>query len=148
MPLKITHKSIMKIRIYLYHLTRVVFGVLLVLSGTYNVIRYSEFLERLDIYFGNVTVFNIAFIETLAPLVPFEEFVIGMFLILGIFIRKALITVIILFTFFTLFLVDADCLLFAFAHLVFCGIAIVLLKKDNYDMNSINYDEDSYQVIS
>jgi hypothetical protein len=138
----------MKIRIFLYHITRVVFGVLLVLCSTYNVIRYSEFLERLDLYFGNATVFDIGFIEALAPLVPFEEFVIGMFLALGIFTRKSLIVVIILFAFFTLFLVDADCLLFAFIHLVFCGIAMLLLKNDNYDMNSINYNKDSYQIIS
>ncbi len=148
MRLKISHKSIMKIRIYLYHLTRVIFGALLVLYGTYNVIRYSEFLERLDIYFGNATVFNISFVEALAPLVPFEEFVIGMFLILKIFVRKALITIIILFTFFTLFLVDADCLILALIHLVFCGIAIVLLKNGKYDLNAISYDKDSYQVIS
>ncbi len=137
----------MKIRIFLYHITRVVFGVLLVLCSTYNVIRYSEFLERLDLYFGNATVFDIGFIEALAPLVPFEEFVIGMFLALGIFTRKSLITVIILFAFFTLFLIDADCWFFAFIHLVFCGIAMLLLKNDNYDMNSINYNKDSYQII-
>ncbi len=148
MPIKISHKSIMKIRIYLYHLIRVVFGGLLVLYGTYNVIKYSEFLERLEAYFSNATVFNIAFIEALAPLVPFEEFVIGMFLILKIFVRKTLIAIIILFTFFTLFMVDADCLTLALIHLFFCGIAIVLLKNDKYDLNSINYDKDSYQVIS
>ncbi|PKV49947.1 hypothetical protein ATE84_1993 [Aquimarina sp. MAR_2010_214] len=138
----------MKIRIYLYHFIRVTFGVLLVSYGTYNVIWYSEFLERLDIYFESATILDISFIEALAPLVPFEDFVIGMFLILGIFTRKTLITIIILFTFFTLFLVDADCLFFAFIHLALGGIAMLLLKKDNHDLNSISHDKDIYQIIS
>ncbi|WP_160112153.1 DoxX family membrane protein [Aquimarina sp. AU58] len=137
----------MKTRIYLYHLTRVIFGALLVLYGTYNVIRYSEFLERLDIYFGNVTVFNIGFIEALAPLVPFEEFLIGLFLVLGVFTRKTLIVTSILFAFFTLFLWDANSSYRAGAHLISFLITIVLIIGNTYDRNTIRYHKDSYQII-
>lgn len=125
----------MRIRFFMYRVTRILFGIFLILTSIYNVIKYPFFLDRLDQYFNNARVFDTVFLETMAPLVPFEEFAIGMFLFMGIFIRKVLITSMVLFFFFALFLMDADYWDRAFLHLLFCMVAIVLLMKDNQDSN-------------
>lgn len=137
----------MRIGFFLYKAFRLLFGMFLVLFSTYNVIGYSEFLNRVDQFFNNVRVFDIEFIETLAPLVPFVEFVIGMFLTLGIFTRKVLIATIILFTFLIVFLLDANYWYCACAHFILWTIAIILLKMNHYDRNSMSYNKDSYQII-
>ncbi len=134
----------MKIKIYLYSFLRISFGMLLVLHSIYNAIKYSGFLDRLDQYFNKVSIFDNTVLEALAPLVPFEEFVIGFFLILGMFTKKALKVATFLFAFFTLFLLDADYLYCAGIHLILCLTSIFLLKKNNYDLSSI----DSYRIVS
>ncbi len=134
----------MKFKIYLYSIARVSFGIILVLSSIYNAVKYSGFLDRLDRYFSQVTIFDSNIIEAMAPLVPFEEFVIGFFLILGMFTKKALIASTVLFAFFTLFLLDANYWFCAGIHLFLCIVSIVLLRKNNYDVNSI----ESYRVFS
>ncbi|GAA4276516.1 MauE/DoxX family redox-associated membrane protein [Aquimarina mytili] len=133
----------MKIKIYLYSFLRISFGTLLVLHSIFNAIKYSGFLDRLDVYFNQVSIFDNTVLETLAPLVPFEEFIIGFFLILGIFTKKALKVSIALFAFFTLFLLDANFVNCAAIHLLLCATSIILLRKNNYDINSI----DSYRVL-
>ncbi len=137
----------MKFKTNLYVITRVTFGMLLVLYSVYNVIKYSGFLERLDKYFSTATIFDIAAVEALAPLVPFEEFLIGFFLVMGLFTRKILIAATILFGFFTIFLFDAGHIYCALLHSILLIVSIILLKKNNYDMDSLNYSRDSYQVI-
>ncbi|MBQ4822846.1 hypothetical protein [Aquimarina sp. MMG016] len=136
----------MKLRIYLYYIIRVSFGMFLVLGSIYNVIKFSGFLERLDGYFSAVTIFDVGFIESLAPLVPFEEFVIGLCLALGVFTKRVLIVAIVLFTFFSLFLLDAGKVDCAIIHLFFSIISFILLKKDNYDLTSFQYSKDFYSV--
>ncbi len=136
----------MKLKIYLYRFIRISLGILLMFYSVYNAIKYPVFLDRLDVYFNYVSIFDLNFIEALAPLVPFEEFVLGFFLILGMFTRKALIASIVLFTFFTLFLIDANHYSFAFIYFLICLISIVLLRKNNYDINT-GYKNDFHQVI-
>ncbi len=137
----------MKFKVYLYNIIRISFGMLLVLNGTYNVIRYSGFLDRLDGYFNTVSIFDLILLESLAPLVPFEEFVIGFFLALGMFKKKTLIASMVLFGFFTVFLFDAGHNYCALIHLSFCIISMVLFKNDNYDWNSREFTRNSYQII-
>ncbi|MCK8522650.1 hypothetical protein M0D21_13785 [Aquimarina sp. D1M17] len=136
----------MKFKIYLYHFIRISFGMLLVLYSVYNVIKYSGFLSRLDQYFNSASVFDVWIIEALAPLVPFEEFIIGFFLVLGMFTRKVLVVSTFLLAFFTLFLFDAGYTNCALIHLVLCTVSIILLKKDNYNINSFHYDN-TYKTI-
>ncbi|MEW7291181.1 MauE/DoxX family redox-associated membrane protein [Aquimarina sp. 2304DJ70-9] len=132
----------MKFKIYLYSITRVSFGMVLMLHSIYNAIKYSGFLDRLDRYFNRVTIFDNDIIEAMAPLVPFEEFVIGFFLILGMFTKKALMVSTVLFAFFTLFLLDANFWYCAGIHLFLCMISVILLRKNDYDLNSV----ESYRI--
>ncbi len=137
----------MKIKIYLYQISRILFGIFLVLYSVYNVIRYAGFLDRLDLYFSAVSVFDFAAVEALAPLVPFEEFLIGFFLILGMFTRKVLIASAVLFAFFTVFLFDANHNTCALIHLFFFLVSMILLKKDNYDLITPGYNVQACHII-
>ncbi|WP_299257200.1 hypothetical protein [uncultured Aquimarina sp.] len=137
----------MKFRIYLYTAVRILFGVFLVLHSTYNVIFYSEFLQKIDVYFSETTIFNYTLIEAFAPLVPFEEFMLGLFLVLGFFTRRVLIGAALLFSFLTFFLLDANSLKLSLIHLGFFFITLVLLRKDNYNLKSLDYSRDSFLMI-
>lgn len=103
--------------------------MLLVVYSLYNVIKYTGFLNRLDLYFANVTLFDFGFLEAMAPLIPFEEFLIGIFLVLGISVRKVLMVTVVLFGFFTLFLFDATKLDCALIHFTLFIVSFILLKK-------------------
>ncbi|SEL34140.1 hypothetical protein SAMN04487910_2187 [Aquimarina amphilecti] len=129
----------MKFRVYLYTAVRILFGAFLVLHSTYNVIIYSEFLKEIDTYFLKSTVFKYDLIEALAPLVPFEEFIIGMFLILGYYTKEVLISGSILFLFLSLFLLDANSTELSMIHLSFFILTLILWKKDNYNLKSVDY---------
>ncbi|WP_109300551.1 hypothetical protein [Aquimarina sp. AU474] len=137
----------MKFKIYLYQISRISLGIFLVLYSVYTVIKYSGFLDRLDVYFNAVSVFDIGIVEALAPLVPFEEFLIGFFLIFGLFTRKILIASSVLFGFLTLFLFDAHSYSCALIHLFFFFVSIILLKKDNYNLSTPNYKVQACRII-
>jgi len=132
-----------KLKTYLYRIIRISFGLLLVLYSMYNAINYPSFLIRLNSYFNKVTIFDYEIMEVLAPLIPFEEFVIGFFLILGMFLKKVLKVSALLFAFFTLFLFDANSL---YCGLIYCSLSIVsifLLRKNTHDENSL----ESYKLL-
>ncbi len=133
----------MRLRIFLYTKARILFGLFLVLHASYNAIGYSEFLIRINLYFTNTTVFNMKLIEILAPLVPFEEFIIGLLLIIGFLTRKSLIAAMISFAVITGFLFDANSVQLALLHMIFFFISLVLLMKIDYNLNSIDYQRES-----
>ncbi|MDY8137885.1 DoxX family membrane protein [Aquimarina sp. 2201CG5-10] len=137
----------MKFRIYFYTMIRVLFGTYLVAYGAYNVFRYPVFLDRLEKYFTYTSVFDLGIVELLAPLVPFETFIIGLFIAMGIFTRKILIASICLFAFLTVFLLDANADQLALVHFLFLIISVILLAKDNYNLNSVDYSRDSYMLL-
>lgn len=119
----------------------------MVLTSMYHVIKYSDFLDRLNVYFDAVSVFDTNIIEALAPLVPFEKFTIGCFLALDISRRNILKAAIILFGFFTLFLIDASQWYCAGIHFGFFMISMILLQMDNHSYKSTKFSKDSYQIV-
>jgi len=137
----------MKFRIYLYTAIRILFGVFLALHSVYNVFFYSDFLQKIDVHFTKATLFNYNLVETLAPLVPFEEFIVGMFLALGFFTRKVLKGAALLFLFLAFFLLDANSLELALVHLVCFFVVLMLWHKENYNLKSMDYLRDSYLII-
>ncbi|WP_108803516.1 DoxX family membrane protein [Aquimarina sp. Aq107] len=137
----------MRFRVYLYTVVRILFGAFLTVHSTYNVIVYSEFLNEIDTYFTRITIFKYDLVEALAPLVPFEEFVLGMFLILGYFTRNTLISASILFLFLSFFLLDANSIELSILHLGFFILTLILWKKDNYNLKSMDYSRDMYLMI-
>ncbi|MBQ4805713.1 DoxX family membrane protein [Aquimarina sp. MMG015] len=137
----------MKFRVYLYAVVRILFGGFLALHSAYNVIIYSEFLNEVDTYFTKTTVFKYDLVEALAPLVPFEEFVLGLFLILGYFTRKVLICASILFLFLALFLLDVNSIGLSILHIGLFILTLILWKKDNYNLKSMDYSRDMYLMI-
>ncbi|GAA4274397.1 hypothetical protein U6A24_15605 [Aquimarina gracilis] len=137
----------MKFGPYLYPILRILFGAFLVLTSIYDAIRYSGFLNRLDRYFERVSIFDLEFLEAFAPLVPFEKFVIGFFMILGMFKKKVLKISLGLFGFFTLFLLDASYQYCALIHFGFFITSLILLKNDNDNLSSFDHKKNFYQAI-
>lgn len=128
-------------------ISRVLFGLYLVVHSAYNVFIYSEFLKEINDYFKHTEWFTHPLIESLAPLVPFEEYILGMFLILGIFIKEVLRCALLLFSFISLFLLDANFPFLAIIHVMFFVMSIILLKNNNYNIKSMDYNRDLYNSI-
>ncbi|GAA0733321.1 hypothetical protein GCM10009430_47400 [Aquimarina litoralis] len=137
----------MKFKVYLYTISRVLFGLYLVVHSVYNVFIYSEFLKEINAYFEYTEWFTHPLIESLAPLVPFEEFILGMFLVLGIFTKEVLICALLLFSFISLFLLDANFPFLAIMHAMFFVISLILLQHKNYNIKSMDYNRDLYNSI-
>jgi len=132
----------MKYRIFLYTLTRVLFGIVLAANGAYNVIIYPEFLTCLESFIRKTSVFDFEFVGIFLALAPFAEFLIGLLLIMGFYTRKALIFSILLFLFIALYLLDANSEIMIFVYTVFLLMSGILLRKDNYNIHSIDYSTD------
>ncbi|WP_062053405.1 hypothetical protein [Aquimarina longa] len=128
----------MRIRTVLYRVTRVLLGVFLSLLGVYSVYKYLILIERMNIYFGDNDSFGIDFVKVFVSLIPFGKFTGGLFLTFGIFTRKVLIIVIGGFFVSIVFLWYENYLIYALISLILCGIAILLLKSNNYDKDSCN----------
>ncbi len=127
---------------------RVTLGISLVVYSVYNVVKYANFLNKLDSYFDVVTIFDLSMIEALAPLIPFEEFLIGVFLVMGLFKREVLIVSSILFAFFTAFLLDASHFYCALIYSVLTLLTIILLKNNKYDVNNTtSYPKGYYPIV-
>ncbi|MBW1298807.1 MauE/DoxX family redox-associated membrane protein [Aquimarina litoralis] len=137
----------MKFKVYLYTAIRGLLGVFLTLHAIYNVLIYTDFLVEIEMYFKTSELFNYDFIEALAPLVPFEEFILGMFLILGVFTKEVLICSLFLFAFISIFLLDANFPVLSALHMFFFMVTLLLLKKHNYNLKSMDYSRDLYKTI-
>ncbi|WP_299210821.1 hypothetical protein [uncultured Aquimarina sp.] len=137
----------MKFRIYLYAIARILFGLALTFNGAYNVIVYPKFLACLDDHFERTTILDFEIIEFFLVLVPFAEFIIGLLLMIGCYTRKVLISSIILFLFIVMYLLDANSEIMIFVYTVFLLMSGILLRKDNYNLKSMDYSRDSYQMI-
>jgi len=133
----------MRLRIYLYTAVRILFGTFLVLHSTYDVLLYADFLQQIDAYLLEITVFNLEFIEILTPLAPFGEFILGLFLVLGYFAKQTFIVATLLFCFLGLFLLDAKASELALLHFSFMILTLVLWRKDHYNIKSMDYSKES-----
>ncbi|MBP2832246.1 hypothetical protein J8281_08615 [Aquimarina sp. U1-2] len=118
----------MKLKILLFNLLRLCLGIFLVTTSINDVLNYTDFLGRLYQYFASVSILDIYVVEALAPLVPFEKFMIGLFLILGMSEHIMLRIAIFLFSFFTVYLIDASQWYCAGIHFLLVVSAIVLIK--------------------
>jgi len=134
----------MKFKVYLYKVTRILFGVALTSSGAYNVIVYSSFLLCLEDNSEKVSLFNFEFIHVFLVLVPFAKFIIGLFLTLGFYTREVLIGAVIVFLFVIMYLLDINSETIIFMYVAFLMMSGILLKKDNYNLNSMDYTRDLF----
>ncbi|WP_298312501.1 hypothetical protein [uncultured Aquimarina sp.] len=137
----------MKFKIYLYAIARILFGLALTLNGVYNVIIYPKFLACLEDHFERATILDFEFIEFFLVLVPFTEFIIGLLLMIGCYTRKVLMSSVVLFLFIVMYLLDANSEIMIFVYTIFLLISGILLRKDNYNLKSMDYFRDSYQMI-
>ncbi len=104
-----------------------IIGGILILHAIVNVVVYLDFLDRLDVYFSNTSLFNNIFLKLTAPLVPFEEFTLGLFLLLGFYEKRTLQVGTVLFLFFCCFLLSAGFTGLGLAHGVVSLLMLVFL---------------------
>ncbi|MFC5046727.1 DoxX family membrane protein [Aquimarina sp. TRL1] len=131
----------------MYTIIRVLFGVLLVFHGIYNVIKYTAFLELMEKSFRVSNVFGLGFVEAFVSLIPFIQFGFGLFLILGFFTRNVLIFAVLLHAFFMIFLLETGVENIALIQLMFLIISVGLLFKNHYNLNSMDYTRDMFMTL-
>ncbi|TYP72958.1 DoxX family membrane protein [Aquimarina intermedia] len=132
----------MRFRVFFYACSRILFGSYLVVHAAYNVFDYSSFLVQLDMFFSNASFFSFEVLEALAPLVPFVEFIIGSFLLLGFFTKPVLLTAMVLFSGTVLFLLDVKEESLVTTHITLFIVSLILFIKDDYNPKPIGQSKD------
>ena len=121
----------------MYSIARVITGLTLVVHGAHNVFNFSNYIQRVEMYFGKLDYFDNAFLLYTSPLVPFEEFTLGLFITIGFFTRKALWIAMGLYTFLILFMLDAEAYNLITFHVVLISIFLILDFSNKYDRYTI-----------
>lgn len=126
-----------KTLIFMYSIARIITGLILIIHGAHNALNFSSYMNRVEIYFTKLDYFNTAFLYQTAPLVPFEEFTLGLFIAMGFFTRKVLWAATLLYTFLVLFMLDAEAYNLIAFHVVLISIFLILDFSNKYDKHSI-----------
>ncbi len=121
----------------MYSIIRVVTGLVLMVHGAHNVLYFSNYLNRVEIYFTRLEYFNTSFLYQTSPLVPFEEFTLGLFIAMGVFTRKSLWLAIGLYFFLILFMLDAEAYNLIAFHVALITIFLILDFNNKYDKHSV-----------
>lgn len=75
---------------------RFIIGAFMIVQSCINLMSYSSYLSKIEVYLTNAKLFSNEFFSLTAPLFPFLEFTLGAMLILGLYYRKTLILSILL----------------------------------------------------
>lgn len=117
-----------------YALFRMLSGSVLMVHGYLNTVFFDKYLIKVESYFAHTTYFNWIILKATSSFVPFEEFTLGLFLLLGFYTRTTLILCVALFSFLSLFLFDSLAWDNALFHLgMACLFALLLLCHKSYD---------------
>lgn len=127
-----------RLRSGLYAGLRVLTGVLLILHGYINTINFHEYLMVVDQYFVKVRFFDFDILRMIIPFLPFVNFAIGLFVLLGFFTRRVLVTGMLLYVFLTLFMMDAKAFDQVFYHAFVSISMIILVLSENYNKYSLD----------
>lgn len=127
---------------YFFSLTRIIFGLFFTLSGFYHAIMYGSYLQIMHNYLDRVTLINIDILEIWGVLIPFQEFLLGSFLIFGFYTKKVLSVAIILFSFLSVLSIDMGTFEILYLQLFYIAIALLLLRREgkkssNYYSNTL-----------
>lgn len=117
----------------LYSLVRIITGIVLVIHGAHNAFSYGNYMQRVEVYFSKLEYFNFPFLYSNSPFVPFEEFAIGLFLIMGFYTRKVLWIAMFSYTFLILFMLDAEAYNLVAFHVLLVAVFVVLDYTNQYD---------------
>ncbi|GAA0872001.1 hypothetical protein GCM10009117_11480 [Gangjinia marincola] len=128
----------MNIKVISYTTLRMIIGIFLVIHGFYNALFFSNFLNRLDHYFEKQDLFYNDFLIATAPLVPFEEFILGALLICGLFTKKVLYIATGLVLFFASFVLKANTYGLGMIYVFIVFISLILLLKEEYNYFSVD----------
>ncbi|UOB16931.1 hypothetical protein [Abyssalbus ytuae] len=116
-----------------YSLSRLFAGVIMMGHGMYNAFNFKEYVHRVEVYFTKLDFFNNSFLYHTSPFVPFEEFTLGLFLVMGFKLKMALRLSVVLYTFLILFLLDAGAYNLIPFHIVLMGVFLILDYSHKYN---------------
>lgn len=131
----------------MFTIARVFTGVYLVFHSFLRTVDFNGFLNKVDVYFENLTVFNFKILYYTAPLVPFEEFALGILLALGLYTRLVLKIGVVLLAYLSLFLVDAGIYSEAICHLIMTIAFMTLYMFRAYNVRSMDYEIRSHSLL-
>jgi len=131
----------------MYTATRVLTGAYLVFHSFLSTIDFNGFLNKVDLYFESVEVFNFQILYYTAPLVPFEEFIIGILLALGLHTKIVLKVGFVLFAYFSLFLLDAGVYSSAICHIGMTLAMATLFYFKRFNIKSMDYEISSHSLL-
>ncbi|MFD0861186.1 MauE/DoxX family redox-associated membrane protein [Sungkyunkwania multivorans] len=133
-----------KNKVLTYAIIRMLLGTTLIVHAVLSIFSYQDFLVRLDDYFDTTQVFNNLFLRLTAPLVPFEEFAVGLFIATGLFTKNTLKIGSFLLLFFAAFLWSAGELDRAILHFGTVVTMMILLYNNEYNLYSLDWHNNTY----
>lgn len=122
-------------------------GISLIFHSFLNTVAYPRFLEQLDALFANATFFDNALVYYIAPLVPFIEFGLGLFLALGLHTKAVLKMGIFLLLAFSLFLWDVSYYNAIMFHAILVVTFFVLHRCLYFNKNSIDFQIKTHSLL-
>lgn len=134
LPSVLTTVRMTKFLTAVYAFLRMLSGSVLMVHGYLNTVFFDKYLMKVENYFAHTTHFNWVVLKATSSFVPFEEFTLGLFLLLGFYTRTALLLSLVLFAFLSLFLFDGQAWENALFHFgMACLFALLLLCQKSCD---------------
>jgi len=131
----------------MYTAARVITGLHMVFQSFLSTIDFNGFLNEVDVLFENVQIFNFKFLYYTAPLVPFEEFTLGILIALGLHTKVVLKISFVLFAYLTLFLFDAGVYSEAICHIGVVVLVTMLFVYKRYNSKSMDHEIRSHSLL-
>ncbi len=131
----------------MYTAVRVIVGVFLVFRSFLSTVDFNGFLDRIDSYFEKVTVFNFQILYYTAPLVPFEEFTLGILIALGLHTKIVLKISLVLFSYFAFFMLDAGIYDKAVCHSMITILIAFLFYYRRFNLKSMDHEIRSQSLL-
>lgn len=107
------------------------------IHGAHNALNFSNYIDRVEMYFTRASYLNFSFLYHTSSFVPFEEFALGLFIAMGFMTRKALWFGMILYAFLILFMLDAGAYNLIGFHVVLISVFLILDFSNKYDEHTI-----------
>lgn len=111
----------------LYAFLRMLSASVLMVRGYLNTVFFDKYLIKIESCFARTEHFNWDVLKAVSSFVPFIEFTLGLFLLLGFYTRTTVLLSLVAFTFTSLFLFDCQLYSIALFHLCMAALFALLL---------------------
>lgn len=117
-----------------YAFLRMLSGSVLMVHGYLNTVFFDKYLMKAESCFARTEHFNWVVLKAISSFVPFIEFTLGLFLLLGFYTRTTILLSLVVFAFISLLLFDCQVYSLALFHLCMAGLfGLLLLCQRKWD---------------